>query len=176
MLYFLMKHSKLPHIDLNEYYQFITFRTKKSLDTYLQKIYGYEIENRKRQMLIDEYLDRSENGAYLYGDKIETVKEVIWAKNNEWYEMTALAIMPNHIHLLLKQKESIGKIMKYIKAKSAIELNKMLGFEGQFWANDYYDRAIRNEAHFSTVYEYILNNPLKAGLRDAEKRVYSKFK
>ena len=171
-----MKHSKLPHIDLRDHYQFVTFRTKDSVTDYLQKIYGLEIENSKKQMLIDEYLDRSENGAYLYGDKINIVKETVMVKNSDWYEVEAMAVMPNHVHLLFRQKESLGKIMKYIKAKSAIELNKVLDSDGQFWAKDYYDRAIRNEAHFDTVYRYIQLNPIKSGLSDARKRVYLKYK
>jgi len=168
-----MKHKKLPHIDLNGYYQFITFRTQDSLSEYLQKIYNKNIENNKKQMLIDEYLDSSSDGAYLYADKIDIFKEVLEAKDNELYQIIALAVMPNHIHILLKQEESLGKIMKYIKAKSAIELNKSIGRKGQFWAKDYYDRAIRNDAHFATVYDYILHNPIKAKLSDVERRVYS---
>lgn len=170
-----MKKIKLPHIDLIDYYQFITFRTNDSLTHYLENIYSQEIENNKKQMLIDDYLDKSNEGAYLYDDKIEVFKEVIFAKDNDWYELIALAIMPNHIHILLKQKEPLGKIVKYIKAKSAIDLNKVLGFKGQFWAKDYYDRAIRNEAHFEMVYRYILHNPTKANLSDTSQRIYGKY-
>jgi REP element-mobilizing transposase RayT len=170
-----MLHSKLPHIDLKEHYQFITFRTNASLSSYLEKLYASDLENRKKQMLIDDHLDHSSNGAYLYGERIEIVKKVIFAKEGEWYEVVALSVMPNHIHLLLKQKVSVGKIMKYIKAKSAIDLNKVLGLSGQFWANDYYDRVIRNEMHFDTVYRYVMHNPQKAGLQDAEKRVYGVY-
>jgi len=170
-----MKHCKLPHIDLEEYYQFVTFRTYHSLDDYLEKMYNLTIDNRKKQMLADEYLDRSSKGAYLNGECIDKVKEIILAKDGQWYEITALAVMPNHIHCMFKQLESLGKIMKYIKAKTAIELNRTLGMRGQFWADDYYDRAIRDEVHFATVYRYILHNPLKAGLDDADRRVYSRY-
>ena len=170
-----MKHIKLPHIDLNEHYQFITFRTNNSLDKYLEKLYNAEQENSKKQLAVDEYLDSSTNGAYLFQNEIEIFKQVILNKDNELYELIAYSIMPNHIHLLLKQKTSLSKIIKYIKGKSAIELNKSLNMSGQFWARDYYDRAIRNETHFSTVYDYILNNPVKANLADADVRIYSRY-
>ena len=91
------------------------------------------------------------------------------------YEVDAIAIMPNHVHLLIKQKEDLAKIMKYIKAKSAIELNKSLGKTGKFWQSDYFDKVIRDEKHYRLVYEYILNNPVKVGLEDAKKRVYLKY-
>ena len=122
-----------------------------------------------------DYLDGSEKGAYLYGDKIDLFKKTILDRDGELYELICFSVMPNHIHLLLKQKSSLVKIIKYIKGKSAIDLNKALGKNGQFWARDYYDRAIRNEAHFTTVYEYILNNLLKANLKDVEERVYSMY-
>ncbi len=170
-----MKRTKLPHIDLEEHYQFITFRTYDSLDGYLEKIYASEQENSKKQMLADDHLDSSTQGAYLFDKKIDIFKNTLLKRDNDLYELIAFAIMPNHIHLLLKQKKSLVSIIKYIKGKSAIELNKALGRNGQFWARDYYDRAIRNEAHFSTVYAYILNNPLKANLTDAKERVYGKY-
>ena len=170
-----MKYSKLPHIDLNEHYQFITFRTNDSLDGYLQKIYNTEQENSKKQLAIDAYLDLSSEGAYLFDAQIAIFKQVILERNHTLYDLVAYSVMPNHVHILLKQKASLTKIIKYIKGKSAIELNRSLDRNGQFWARDYYDRAIRNEEHFATVYKYILNNPLKANLVDAGERIYSVY-
>ena len=68
----------------------------------------------------------------------------------------------------------IEKIVKYIKGRSAIEMNKKLNLKGQFWHRNYFDKLIRNEKHFNLVYEYIQNNPLKAHLKDA-KRVFSAY-
>jgi REP element-mobilizing transposase RayT len=65
--------------------------------------------------------------------------------------------------------------MKYIKAKSAIKLNKNLHKKGQFWLGGYFDKLIRDAKHYDLVYEYILNNPIKANLQDAKERVYSKY-
>ncbi len=83
--------------------------------------------------------------------------------------------MPNHIHLLLRQKAELGAIMRYIKAKSAIEINKALHRHGPLWARDYYDKAIRDEKHLERVYHYIMHNPLKAELLDAPQRLYSLY-
>ena len=79
----------------------------------------------------------------------------------------------NHIHLLFKQNDDLGKIMQYIKGESTVELNKFLQKSGKFWADGYYDKLIRDEEHFAKVYNYIKNNPLKAGLTD--ERVFSKY-
>jgi hypothetical protein len=36
--------------------------------------------------------------------------------------------------------------------------------QGAFWQDDYFDRYIRDEAHYRRVVRYIENNPVKAGL------------
>ena len=82
-------------------------------------------------------------------------------KNKESYKLIAFAIMPNHIHLLLKPFDKLAYVIKKIKGGSAKEINEMMGRNGTFWAKDYYDKAIRDQKHFEIVYEYIKNNPLK---------------
>ena len=70
--------------------------------------------------------------------------------------------MPNHIHILFKQKISLPKIIKYLKAKSAVELNKNLKKDNSFWAKDYYDKVIRDSNHFEVVYNYIKYNGIES--------------
>ena len=65
--------------------------------------------------------------------------------------------------------------MKIIKGKSAKELNESLGIKGKFWAREYYDKIIKNEKQFNITIDYIMNNPIKANLKDAKNRVYCKF-
>ncbi len=62
--------------------------------------------------------------------------------------------------------------MKTLKGVSASKINKILNKNGKFWATGYYDKAIRDEKHFEITYNYIQNNPLKAGLKDQDKRFY----
>ncbi|MDX9796223.1 MAG: transposase [Arcobacteraceae bacterium] len=167
-------HEKLPHISLEHHYQFITFRTYKSIDSYIQRVQQAEIETKKKEYLIDEYLDTSSKGAYFFGEQIMLMKDILYSKNHTLYTIEICAIMPNHIHILLQQHASLEKIVKYIKGRSAIEMNKKLNLKGQFWHRNYFDKLIRNEKHFNLVYEYIQNNPLKAHLKDA-KRVFSAY-
>ncbi len=171
----MIKHKKLPHINMLEHYQFITFRTYDSLSLYLKKLYSLNLTNSKKQYLIDSYLDSSNFGAYLFKDAIDIFKNTLILKEGIWYEIVAYAIMPNHIHILLKQKIELFKIVKFIKSKSAIDINRYLNKEGKFWADGYYDKIIRDEKHFLKVYNYILKNPIKANLPDSENRVYGVF-
>ena len=76
-------HLKLPHINLNEYYQFITFRTNYSIDSYVSKIQeNHNLSNKNKQYQIDKYLDYSSNGAYLFDEKIDIFKSIVLEKNN----------------------------------------------------------------------------------------------
>ncbi|WP_434581383.1 transposase [Sulfurimonas sp. NW15] len=168
-----MNHTKLHHISLQEHYQFVTFRTEDSVDAYVRKILENDEKEFIKQFQIDNYLDSSKNGAYLFDEAIDVFVDVILEEDEKLYDVEMMAVMPNHIHLLFKQNEDLGKIMQYIKGKSAVALNELLQKSGKFWADGYYDKLIRDEEYYVKVYNYIKNNPLKAGLTD--ERVFSKY-
>jgi REP element-mobilizing transposase RayT len=156
------KYSRLPHIDLLGYYQFVTFRTYESLDEFMRKFcLSPALSNREKQLKIDEYLDTSSNGAYLQDEVLEWLFEFLLHQNKKLYELAAFAIMNNHVHILFKPLQSLSKVMQRIKGVSAKKINELQSKSGRFWADDYYDKAIRDERHFWVVYEYIKNNPLK---------------
>jgi len=170
-----MRHRKLPHIDLPKYLQFVTFRTAESLDPYLKNLHAQNLPGGKKQLLADRHLDRSKHGAHLYVEALKVYRNVLHAEDGKSYDLIAYAIMPNYLHLLFRQKTDLPTIVRRIKAKSALEINKLLGRSGAFWAKDYYDRAVRDEKHLQIVYDYIMNNLLKAGLSDASERIYSVY-
>ena len=155
------------------HYQFITFRTHDSVDAYVQKIQNSNDTEKIKQYKMDTYLDSSKTGAYLNDEAIDILLEIILLEDENLYDVEILCIMPNHVHILLKQNADLNEIMKYIKGKSAVELNRYLGKTGKFWAAGYFDKAIRDDEHFLVVYNYIKNNPLKAGLED--ERVFGKY-
>jgi len=76
------------------------------------------------------------------------------------------------VHLLFKQIMEIGETVKRLKGGSSITINKMMNRTGRLWEKSYFDKAIRDEAHYETVYNYIANNAIKAGLGDAKERFY----
>ncbi len=167
-----MKHSNLPHISLQGYYQFVTFRTKESIDEYLVKLQNSDDENRIKQQKIDHYLDNSKNGAYLYADVLEKLKEYIHSKDKDIFDLVAFSIMPNHVHILFKEIKELKECMRIIKGGSSFMINKLLNKNGNFWAKDYYDKLIRDEKHFEIAYNYIKNNAIKTNLKDAKERFY----
>jgi REP element-mobilizing transposase RayT len=74
--------------------------------------------------------------------------------------------MPNHVHLLIEQVEGfpLGAVVRSWKSFTAKAINERLGRTGAVWARDYFDRFIRNEAHFCHAAAYVEDNPVKAGL------------
>jgi putative transposase len=150
--------------------QFITFRTKESVDSFVAKIYSQNLEKSKEEYLIDKYLDSSKSGAYFYGEVTEIMKKRLLLKEGDLYKTHAFSIMPNHVHLLILQIESLSKIVKYVKGGTAFEINRELGRSGAFWHKNYFDKAIRDDEHYEKVYRYILENP--RNLEDREERVF----
>jgi len=164
-----MNYSHLPHIDMNEYYQFITFRTADSTDSFLLSLAAQGKPNREKQMVIDEYLDASQKGAYLYGDVLRFLFDFIRSKDGVLCELVCFAVMPNHVHLLIKPLQKLAVVMQRLKGASAKGINDLMGRRGSFWEKDYYDKAIRDEHHFRVVYQYIKNNPLKLNVNSTPK-------
>jgi REP element-mobilizing transposase RayT len=73
--------------------------------------------------------------------------------------------MPDHAHLLVSGKEQNSDNKRCIdsfKQKSGYCLyNNLSDFK---WQKDYYDHILRKEEELKTQIEYILNNPVRAGL------------
>lgn len=81
------------------------------------------------------------------------------------YRLLAWVVMPNHVHLLVEVwKTPQSRLVKDWKGFSARRINQVLGRRGQVWQDDYWDRYIRDEAHYRKVVHYIEVNPVKAGL------------
>ncbi len=75
-------------------------------------------------------------------------------------------IMSNHVHVLLSlsnPEKSLRHIMQLLKGRSAFECNKALGRSGTFWQHESYDHVVR-DGEFDRIIEYILMNPVHAGL------------
>ena len=55
-------------------------------------------------------------------------------------------------------------IMHSLKSWTANQANGLLGRNGQFWEHESYDHVVRSDEEFHRVVNYVLNNPVKAGL------------
>ena len=68
------------------------------------------------------------------------------------YELLAWAVMPNHIHLVMRPVTELPEIMRWLKAATAGRANRVLGRAGQpFWQREYYDHWVRSGAELRSV-------------------------
>ncbi|HKK17565.1 MAG TPA: transposase [Opitutales bacterium] len=90
------------------------------------------------------------------------------------YGLDSFVIMPNHVHVLFYPiaKHQMQKILYSWKSFTAKQINAAIGRKGPLWAEDYWDRLIRNSAHLEACRRYILRNPVKANLRAGEYALY----
>ncbi len=182
----------LPHYFLPEACYFITYRLAGSLPEVKRRELEEEYEQRltkvKNQKLpksdyknkttqewkkyfdkIDKLLHQySKSPKYLQENKIaEITANSLQYYDGEEYDLISYCIMPNHVHCVLKLSENsrrLDKVLQSIKRFSATESNKLLQKKGQFWQHESYDYIIRNERELENIVNYILYNPVKAGL------------
>jgi len=169
-------HSRgyLPHFDGGTVAQFITFSLKDAFPTVKLREWEAELgllshEDRviERIRRIEEYLDCGHGEAWLREPQVaDSVENSILYFDTLRYQLHAWVVMPNHVHLLFTPLAgfSLSKIMKSLKEYTAKEANRILGREGQFWQEDYFDRYIRNEQHYANTLAYIEYNPMAARL------------
>ena len=168
-----MLHKSLFHIDQKNAIQFVTFRTQESVAYYLE-IHNIQTTESisKQQFKLDQFLDNSNAGAILNEEIITLLITFFKSKSTTDYNLIAVSIMPNHVHLLFEQLQPLATIMHKIKGATAFLINKHYRKTGILWDKGYFDKIIRNEKQFQITYQYIKNNAYSAGLKDAESRFY----
>jgi len=88
--------------------------------------------------------------------------------DGERYELVAWAVLPNHVHAILKPlaRHGLPEIVHSWKSFTSKEINQRLGRQGSLWMDEYYDHLIRDKEDFANQVDYVLANPAKAGMQD----------
>ncbi len=176
----------LPHIYLPNAVYFITFRLAGSLPAEAIEKLTEKCRLQKRHHIsfvdYEKALEKCKSGGkWLSDDRIANlVADSIKYRDGKDYDLAAYCVMPNHVHLvagtgehdLFEPVEQIGnlankplsKIMQSLKRYTATRANEILHRSGPFWQDESYDRIVRNEPDFKHVVEYVICNPVKAGL------------
>ena len=169
-------HSRgyLPHWEAGEISQSITFRLADSLPTRLLARWRDELERMplddariERRIRIETALDQGHGSGALRDPAIgELVEQALFHFDGQRYKLHAWVLMPNHVHVLATplSGHSLSAITHSWKSFTAKKANALLNWKGAFWAPEYFDRAIRDDAHFASALAYIEMNPVKAGL------------
>jgi len=206
--------SYLPHIYPVGATFFVTFRLADSLPQHIVKELrieyneeGTKIKNevndtRKQKELIhnlrhklfgryDHQLDNNPYGECHLKDSLiaKILRDKVFQYQGIYYNVDALSIMPNHVHMLLdtsiqvsaksdiaeapEHYVDVSKWMQFIKGGSSFLINKLLKRSGTLWEKESYDHYVRfnNPGEYERIKEYIEQNPVKAGLEDRFSRI-----
>ena len=164
-------HSRgyLPHFDMPGVRQMINYRLADSMPA--ARRHEWEslltIKNKlQRFAKIEDYADRGLGKCELRNPCAASVVEENWLHlDGTEYRLLAWVVMPNHVHLLVEiWQVPQAELIQNWKGFSARRINRRLGRRGELWQDDYWDRYIRDEAHYRKVVHYIENNPVQAGL------------
>ena len=181
----------LPHYQPLDATFFITFRlygslpaiVLKQLQEIRAKVINVASEEHNHQdyvnqnqafTLIENYLDKSDSGQlWLREVQIaQLVNDAIHYRDGKEYGLEAFCIMPNHVHMVIRplwagdRYYPLAEILKSLKGYTARMANKILGRSGYFWQHESYDHAVRSEQDLMKIVQYVLDNPIKAGLKD----------
>ncbi|KAB2833733.1 MAG: hypothetical protein F9K48_07795 [Candidatus Brocadia sp.] len=129
----------------------------------------------------DEMLDKAANNqSWLEDDRIaQVIVDAMHFRDKKTYNLLAYCIMPNHVHMiftirrrtssLYKGKTASGpyvvtKILENLKWYTAMKANEILNCKGAFWQHESYDHVVRDGNELERIVNYVLNNPVRAGL------------
>ncbi len=166
----------LPHLYFSDGIYFITFRLADSIPSNkvaeIKAANDEQMDDEKFKRLLKKYDKILDTGAYgqkyLADPRIaEICKYTLHFPDRKDYKLICYCIMPNHIHLvfeLIERNRGISKIMQSIKRTSARKCNLVLKRNGKFWQDESYDRLVRDDKELYFIIQYVLMNPVSAGL------------
>jgi REP element-mobilizing transposase RayT len=181
--------GRLPHWERQSGLYFITFRLADSLPKSVLK----KVAERRRILeaaktsgarllpeqetelaeystrRIEEYCDRGSGSCALADQRIAgATTAALRFRDGKHYRLLAWCVMPNHVHVVVRllPGADLATVLKTWKQFSSKAANQVLGQSGRFWQREYYDRLIRNEQEYSRAVSYVLENPVRAGLKN----------
>ena len=89
----------------------------------------------------------------------------------------AYCLMPNHVHLLIAEKSlKVGEVVKSIASCYVLYYNKKYGRIGHLLQDRFKSEPCNDSGYFLTLFRYIHQNPVKAGLvKTAKGYMYSSW-
>jgi putative transposase len=163
-----MYRRRLPHIRESEKAVFLTWSLYGSVPS--ERYFpGGKLDSGQVFAALEHQLDGSRRGPHWLRQRevSQIVEEGIRFGQVQLrnYECHAYAILSNHVHLLLTPRKPLPLLLASLKRYTARRANELLIRTGSpFWAEETFDRTIRNSDEFYRVRSYIENNPVKAGL------------
>jgi putative transposase len=99
-------------------------------------------------------------------DNAEThqIMQAAWGAANHWL-VGRYVIMPDHIHLFCAPNAMRARpVGNWVRFWKAISSKASGAAEGTFWQTDFWDTQLRGHESYAAKWEYVRNNPVRAGL------------
>ena len=131
----------------------------------------------------DHKLDHHPRGNRIlqHPDVCRIVKDQLYDMDGKYFELQAHCVMPNHLHFLVdlfhhlddedfdrdqpeKSKPYLNNALEKLKGRAAYYSNQVLGRRANFWQSGSYIHHIKDDAEWCNVVNYIMLNPVRAGL------------
>lgn len=175
---------ELPHREQSGTTAFVTFRLADSLPR--ERVREWEFE--RRQFLathpkpwteeiwksyrrdfprrLEGWLDEAHGACHLRNSRLAAIVEAALRHfDGKRYVLDAFAIMPNHVHVLVKPLpgNKLSEIVHSWKSFTANEINRALKRTGPVWQQESFDHLVRSSGQLVRLRDYIGDNPEKAG-------------
>ncbi len=135
----------------------------------------------------EDILDAADTGPTWLKDEhvAKIVADALRWRDGKVYRLDAYCVMSNHVHAVFapylseaslqakltedglrfeSDEPPLDVIMHSLKSWTANQANALLERSGQFWEHESYDHVVRDDAEFDRIVNYVLRNPVKAGL------------
>lgn len=110
-------------------------------------------------------------------DRDVFLERLLKVKNSGYFELYGYCLMDNHVHLLIKEIEEVGTIIKRITVGYVYWHNNKYDRIGHLFQNRYKSESVETEKYLITVLRYIHQNPIKAGIvKKADEYTWSSHK
>ena len=171
-----MSQRHLPHLYVMGQPLFVTFRLHGSLPPG-REFPKDSMSSGKAFVYMDRLLDNNRSSPmHLQSPGVaQCVVDEIQQGGSGSYTLHAWVVMPNHVHLLITPRTDVPNLLQKLKGATARQANRLLSRTGTcFWQEESYDHLVRNTLELGRIENYIIQNPVQAGLvRSAEEYRWS---
>jgi putative transposase len=114
--------------------------------------------------ILERYLSPRIKKSNTFEDRFILIKNPKYIGQN--LSLFAFCLMPNHFHLLIKQKNAkfISVFMKKVVVSYALYFNKKYKRSGALFQNRYQGSLLQSKYNLKRIYYYIHSNPKEAGI------------
>jgi len=94
-----------------------------------------------------------------------TVLQILHVAGEQHVEVLAYCVMPDHTHLIVLAHAADTDLREFVrlaKQRSGYAFRQATG--RRLWQESYFDRTVRNVQELPALVEYMIRNPVRAGL------------